>query len=70
MWHADEDDLLHGARLREVLGYDVLPVLQLVYAQMAAACAHLAKLLRAPHGHPQVCPVTAFTYSIWEFRNL
>lgn len=54
-WHAGEEVLLHGARLRQMLGHDVLPVLRLVYAQMAAACAHLAKLLRAKPGQHHVC---------------
>ncbi|DBA72154.1 TPA: hypothetical protein ACH3X2_010874 [Trebouxia sp. C0005] len=45
------ESLLHDGRLQEVLGHDVLPVMRLLHAHMAAACAHLAKLLRAHRGH-------------------
>lgn len=50
------ESLLHDGRLQEVLGHDVLPVMRLLHAHMAAACAHLAKLLRAHRGHQKVCP--------------
>ena len=48
------ESLLHDGRLQELLGYDVLPVMRLLHAQMAASCAHLAKLLRADRGHQKV----------------
>jgi hypothetical protein len=48
------ESLLHDGRLQEVLGHDVLPVMRLLHAHMAAACAHLAKLLRAHRGHQKV----------------
>ena len=48
------ESLLHDGRLQELLGYDVLPVMRLLHAQMAASCAHLAKLLRAHRGHQKV----------------
>ena len=48
--------LLHDGRLQDVLGYDVLPVMRLLHAQMAAACAHLAKMIRAHRGHQKVSP--------------
>ena len=48
------ESLLHDGRLQEVLGHDVLPIMRLLHAHMAAACAHLAKLLRAHRGHQKV----------------
>ena len=51
------ESLLHDGRLQEVLGHNVLPVMRLLHAHMAAACAHLAKLLRAHRGHQKVCPI-------------
>lgn len=72
--HTGEDQLLHGARLRQLLGHDVLPVLRLLYAQMAAACAHLAKLLKAKPGQQQVpklgLPYTGSQFTHHEFWRL
>ena len=49
------ESLLHDGRLQQLLGHDVLPVMRLLHAQMAASCAHLAKLLLAHKGHQKVC---------------
>lgn len=59
------ESLLHDGRLQELLGYDVLPVMRLLHAQMAAACAHLAKLLRAHRGHQKVSAPCACCMLTW-----
>ncbi|KAK9815502.1 hypothetical protein WJX72_004760 [[Myrmecia] bisecta] len=45
-----EEPLLQDRALRQLLGRDVLPVFRLLYAQLAASCAAIAKAVRSDKG--------------------
>ncbi|KAK9815248.1 hypothetical protein WJX72_000626 [[Myrmecia] bisecta] len=45
-----DEPLLQDRALRQLLGRDVLPIFRLLYAQLAASCAAIAKAIRSDKG--------------------